>query len=432
MFSSSNDASPTSLEQDVELLLDADPSLLLHDHEGRPRGGFRGRLVPVTWADHTKDLNSREFLMAYRMPVHHFHELVDLLKHKIECSMTEQNAHNSTGRAAIQPEIKVAMTLRYLAGAPIIDLRLIYKIAVQTCRRIIWAVLDAINASITFRFPTTPEEMQQAANTFATERSRKDPAGRYVWEGQIAALDGCHFGQLNPGVAVPNAQDYYVSRKGMYALLAVAACDAFYRFVLFEIRSEPNTADSLAWEMTPIGQWAKAGGVPWPFFINGDAAYVQSDFMVIPSHDDTFNYDQSRMRMFIEQAFGILINRWGILWRPLAMRFNRRPAVILACARLHNWLIDRRIDMPVLHRNAAGCAEVVPGRWVRAPSFDSEGRPRMHTAHSHGSGAGQHRGPPGTRTQALITRIREAGLTRPLTRGQHERARLHRRRSEPY
>lgn len=32
---------------------------------------------------------------------------------------------------------------------------------------------------------------------------------------------------------------------------------------------------------------------------------------------DVFNYYQSSHRMYIEQAFGIMIARWGILWSPL-------------------------------------------------------------------------------------------------------------------
>lgn len=429
MSTSSEYSSSCSLEQDIEFLLNADPSLVTHDDEGMPRGGLRGRLQPVRWADHVENLNDREFHMAYRMPIHVFEQLVVLLRPRLVCHLTEQNARNSSGRAAIEAEIMVAMTLRWLAGSPVIDLRLIYHVAVQTCRRILWVVVDAINASITFSFPKTRTEWERAAEAFATERSRVGPDGKYVWDTQIAALDGCHFPQANPGVAVPNAQDYYVSRKGMYALLSVAACDAYYRFVLFEVRSEPNTADSLAWEMTDIGQWAKNGGIAWPYFIGADAAYVQADHMVIPSFDDDFNYEQSRMRMFIEQAFGILINRWGILWRPLKMRFNRRPAVILACARLHNWLIDRRIAMPKLNVNSAGQKEVVPGRWVRPPYLDEDGCPTLHTANESGLRSSTRR--PGARTKDLIDRVRAAGLKRPATRAQHERARNIRRRVVP-
>ncbi len=37
-----------------------------------------------------------------------------------------------------------------------------------------------------------------------------------------------------------------------------------------------------------------------------------------------------------EQAFGILVARFGILWRPLRVDLCRVPRIISACMRLHN------------------------------------------------------------------------------------------------
>ena len=43
--------------------------------------------------------------------------------------------------------------------------------------------------------------------------------------------------------------------------------------------------------------------------------------------------------MAIECAFGMLVRRWGILWRPLGFAFERRSPLIGALMRLHNWCI---------------------------------------------------------------------------------------------
>ena len=43
-----------------------------------------------------------------------------------------------------------------------------------------------------------------------------------VWTGQVLAVDGVHFEQLNPGSTVENPLKYYVTRKGCYALLCIA------------------------------------------------------------------------------------------------------------------------------------------------------------------------------------------------------------------
>ena len=58
-----------------------------------------------------------------------------------------------------------------------------------------------------------------------------------------------------------------------------------------------------------------------------------------------FNFYQSRTRIAVECAFGELVGRWGILWRPLRHELPMATAIIQCCARLHNWCIAHRADM---------------------------------------------------------------------------------------
>ncbi len=55
-------------------------------------------------------------------------------------------------------------------------------------------------------------------------------------------------------------------------------------------------------------------------------------------------------------AFGILVRRWGILWRKLEMRFERRAQVIIASARLYNLCINKRIKDDLCEK--AGLTEI--------------------------------------------------------------------------
>merc|ERR1712216_215635 len=66
------------------------------------------------------------------------------------------------------------------------------------------------------------------------------------------------------------------------------------------------------------------GDLPDPFYITADASYVASDSIVTPysgeklsDPDDAFNFYQSSQRIVIECAFGILVQRWGVFWRPM-------------------------------------------------------------------------------------------------------------------
>ena len=55
-----------------------------------------------------------------------------------------------------------------------------------------------------------------------------------------------------------------------------------------------------------------------------------------------YDFYQSSNRMPIECSFGILIRRWGVLWRPLTQRFESRAPLIVALMHLHNFCIDER------------------------------------------------------------------------------------------
>lgn len=43
----------------------------------------------------------------------------------------------------------------------------------------------------------------------------------------------------------------------------------------------------------------------------------------------------------IERAFGLLVQRWGIFWRPLRVDMQRIPLIITVACKLHNICIDR-------------------------------------------------------------------------------------------
>ena len=56
--------------------------------------------------------------------------------------------------------------------------------------------------------------------------------------------------------------------------------------------------------------------------------------------EDAFNYFQSNLRMNIECAFGILVQRWGVLWRPMRVSYRKVPRVVELCMMLHNYCLD--------------------------------------------------------------------------------------------
>lgn len=67
---------------------------------------------------------------------------------------------------------------------------------------------------------------------------------------------------------------------------------------------------------------------------------------VRPAITDThYNFYLSQLRITIEQSFGILVRRWGVLWRPMECKFNKTPHVAMCCMRLHNFCIDNNVNL---------------------------------------------------------------------------------------
>jgi hypothetical protein len=67
-------------------------------------------------------------------------------------------------------------------------------------------------------------------------------------------------------------------------------------------------------------------------------------------YKDSFNYLLSNgSRNGVERAFGILYAHWGIIWPPIQFKFEKIPKIVMACCRLHNFLINiRELEKPVL------------------------------------------------------------------------------------
>ena len=173
----------------------------------------------------------------------------------------------------------------------------------------------------------------------------------------------------------------------------------------------------------------KKGNISDVNFVSGDNAFTPSNSMITPANEpglDYYNFEQSSLRMPIECTFGMVYRRFGLLWRPLSIRFDRRAAVIGAIFRLHNYCIDWRITEETQIVNGLG--ELQPGRWEMAPKFDRDGRPVVPLDTTRTRPPDQ---PRATATDAryhrrneLAAAITAVGLRRPqLSAGLHKKKR---------
>ena len=149
-------------------------------------------------------------------------------------------------------------------------------------------------------------------------------------------------------VDTPNVLSFYSGSKSGYGLNVQATCDANYRFCSMSAIAAGSTNDWTAWNRSELSD--SVARLPPGFYVLGDAAYPLSDQLLtpypgklLPRDQDAFNFYLSQLRVKIEQAFGILVGQWGILWRPLRVQFAGRSGLITALFRLHNFLCDEKV-----------------------------------------------------------------------------------------
>lgn len=343
-----------------------------------------------------------EFQRMFRMTRAAF----DALLLKIEPFMPVRNermARISSG-SVITNKTKLCCTLRWLAGGSYLDICWGWGIAQSSffsADGVLWPTMEAIDEAFQIGLPVNDaDELQKMANEFSV-------FSHGAMNGCVMAIDGWVARTRKPYVTEVDAVTAYRNRHGCWGLVVMAGCDARCRFNMFSVISSGSTNDSLAWEMSAMHDIIEVKKrLPAQFFIIGDEAFSTTDQLLTPygghgldAWQDSFNYHLSAMRQCIERAFGLLTNRWGILWRPLRCSMERWPLVLSVCAKLHNYCLDANVP-PVQHRfyedvQDGDASEVILNTEVRT------------------DGASRRIGSAGARRTRITAELKSAGIRRP-------------------
>jgi len=277
----------------------------------------------------------RFFERAVRMPEHSFLGLVDALRPRLP----------SRG---LPGEVRTAMVLRCLGGGSYLDICAAFGVSPSTMYNCLWEVIDAVNASPTLNLCFDlgdPAWRRRTAQGF--QSSRKTP-----FDNVLGAIDGIAVQQEQPlATDLPCVADCY-SRKGFYAFNTQAICNSNYEFTWMSCKSPGSCHDSAAFTTTDLGTMLMDNDNPVTaqliaagYCIAGDDAYTAGEVMAVPwpggcggvRWHDSYNFYQTSGRVHIEQAFGMLVWRWGVFWRTLRVPFLKRPSLIRECFKLHNF-----------------------------------------------------------------------------------------------
>jgi hypothetical protein len=243
----------------------------------------------------------------------------------------------------IEPFLQLAITLRLLAGGSYLDIAFAYDVAEKSVFNIFHKVCIAIDIVLdNINFPYENEEKLRILEESFSQICKG------AFRGTVAAGDGIVFKTIKPDIEdVDGNVRSFFTRKGFYGHALQAFVDGNCKFVHLSMKVCASTHDGTAYVLSGLSQIIAQGRLPSWAHVVLDEAYKCTEQELSPwkgkklsPEKDTFNYFLSLHRQTVERAFGMLVRRWGIFWRPLRFSVEINSRIVSVCCKLHNLCLD--------------------------------------------------------------------------------------------
>ena len=328
--------------------------------------------VRPSWSQESSRFSDRMFLRLFRMYRQCFNCLCNRIEKAVGEKVFKSEKYLDTLRASgasspfgrmnhasetscgswIPGEAKLAMTLRYLAGASYLDLYLWFNVSPE---HILIIIRDCIKQWLcnddVFAIDFYGEVLQRSSEIERISRDYSEKSGG-IMSGCFGAIDGWLVKIKCPTLHDVNNPGKYMSRKGFFALNVQAIVDKKKRILWRLIGEKGSAHDSTVFKNSTLYKHLMLISdelYEKRLYLVGDSAYSLRGFLLCPydnatsgSAEDSFNYFLSSQRIYVECAFGEVDRRFGIFWRPLEGSLHNHQFTIDACLRLHNFIVDFR------------------------------------------------------------------------------------------
>ena len=138
--------------------------------------------------------------------------------------------------------------------------------------------------------------------------------------GCCGAIDGLFIKTIRPKFwETHNIRAYYSGHYEHYGLNCQGVCDSNLKYLYFGVVSPGSTNYNISYTYT--GSLSESvENLEMGEFLVGDAAYTTTEHLLIPftgsqrskPDNDAFNFYLSQLRIRIEMAFGLLVNKFRI------------------------------------------------------------------------------------------------------------------------
>jgi hypothetical protein len=375
--------------------------------------------VPVTSVHDT--LGPRIFRRAFRMTLDSFWRLYSILLPHIQTAMDRRRDYQCKGgreggnyslplipNGPISPSIRLGAAICYFAGGSPYDIICVFGIAYTEVLSSLWIVVEAINNCPQFEisYPDLLEEQRKIAAGF---EAASTPGIRHC----AGAIDGILIWMLKPSLTEArrtgvDQKKYLCGCKHKFGLNCQVVADCRGRIIDISIKYGGASSDCLAFEASELHTQLENGlmkkdGDNERFVLFSDNAYLNTSYMATPftnvagdpncAAEDNYNFYHSQLRIRVECAFGMLVQRWGLLWMaiPRNIGVSKVVALVVALAKLHNFCIGEsnvheRLPPRMYHRDRYHIMNV-NGGYVSLSNDDPQQNTLVPTELLH---AGEH------------------------------------------
>ncbi|XP_033978140.1 protein ALP1-like isoform X2 [Trematomus bernacchii] len=295
---------------------------------------------------------------------------------------------NTNYRDCISVGTRLMVTLRLLAtGESFKSLSYQFRVGVSTIRQFVPETCTAIYEVLKEKYlkcPDTVEEWQKVADGFQAQ---------WDFPNCLGALDGKHLNTRPP-----------------FSMALMALVDSNYKFLNVDVGCNGRISDGGVFGGCSLQDALenRTSNIPAPapppasdqavcYSIVADEAFPLKEYLMTPYDQSLaveqgiFNYRLSRARRVVENAFGILANRFRVFLTTINIQDTAKvEAIVLACCALHNLLLTENCSVYM-----AGVVDqegpdhgTVPGSWRQDPELQQATLPPTTNATAR---AKQHR-----------------------------------------
>jgi hypothetical protein len=183
----------------------------------------------------------------------------------------------------------------------------------------------------------------------------------------IGSIDGKHVTIKCPNKTGSNHFCYLHK----FSIVLLAIVDPDYKFSCIDVGAYGKNSDGGIFEVSKMGQRFASGtfdlppsrplagqNEATPCVLVGDEAFTLSLYLMRPypyrqvRHDnrkENFNKGLCRARRVVENAFGILTQKWRVFFRPIEVKVETTKQIVNAACVLHNYLRVKKSDQHFLH-----------------------------------------------------------------------------------